>query len=88
MLFLGLDMETQDCIESRTLDETRLFLAAISSVKTKPPKHPKKSKGNWNKLMSRVPAIVGFGVELDEESRANDQDIRRGNTMLFYQVEP
>ena len=62
--------------------ETRPFLAPMTPVKTKLSKPPIKSNGTLNKLMSRVPAIVGFGVELDEESKrgiANDQDIRRGN---------
>ena len=57
---------SQDSIESRTI------------VKTKSSKTPKKSKGNSNKIMSRVAAIVGFGDKLDEEGkRAIDQDIKR-----------
>ena len=48
-------------------------------VKTKPSdKNKKKSKGNSNKIMSRLAAIVGFGDKLDEEGkRAIDQDIEK-----------
>ena len=48
-------------------------------VKTKPSdKNKKKSKGNSNKIMSRLAAFVGFGDKLDEEGkRAIDQDIEK-----------
>ena len=50
---------SQDSIVPKTMD---VFLGSTAPlVKTKSSKPPKKSKGNSNKIMSRVAAIVGFG---------------------------
>ena len=72
------DLEYSTRIKSRIPTAAKLSTSQDSIVprtaplvKTKSSKPPKKSKGNSNKIMSRVAAIVGFGPaeELDEEER-------------------